>query len=79
MRKRSHLSPESCKVILQEEKLSTIFFHPNLHCITECYEDHKMVKHAQTIWRQQPANYLSVFYHFVGLAFKGLKTIIDFI
>ena len=32
-----------------------------------------MVKHTQTIRRQQPTNCLSVFDHFVGLAFKGLK------
>ena len=32
-----------------------------------------MVKHSQTIRRQQPTNYLSLFDHFVGLAFKGLK------
>ena len=31
-----------------------------------------MVKHTQTILRQQPKNCLSMFYHFVGLAFKGL-------
>ena len=32
-----------------------------------------MVKYTQTIRRQQPTNCLSVFEHFVGLAFKGLK------
>ena len=32
----------------------------------------KMVKHTQTIRRQQPTNCLSVFDHFVGLAFKGI-------
>ena len=32
-----------------------------------------MVKHTQTILRQQPTNCLSVFDHFVGLALKGLK------
>ena len=31
-----------------------------------------MVKHTQTIRRQQPTNCLSVFGHFVGLALKGL-------
>ena len=31
-----------------------------------------MVKHTQTICRQQPANRLSVFDHFVELAFKRL-------
>ena len=30
-----------------------------------------MVKHTQTIRRLLPTNYLSVFDHFVGLAFKG--------
>ena len=33
-----------------------------------------MVKHTQTIRRQ--TNCLSVFDHFVGLAFKGLKSAI---
>ena len=32
-----------------------------------------MVKHTQTIRRQQPTNCLSVFEHFVGLELKGLK------
>ena len=32
-----------------------------------------MVKHTQTIRRQQPTNCLSVFDHFVNLALKGLK------
>ena len=32
-----------------------------------------MVKHTQTIRRQQPTNCLSVFDHFVGLVLKGLK------
>ena len=31
-----------------------------------------MTKHTQTIRRQQPTNYLSVFGHFVGLAIEGL-------
>ena len=31
-----------------------------------------MVKHTQTIQRQQPTNCLSVFDHFVWLALKGL-------
>ena len=32
-----------------------------------------MVKHTQTIRRQQATNYLSVFDHFVGLTLKGLN------
>ena len=32
-----------------------------------------MVKHTQTIRRQQPTNWLRVFDHFVKLALKGLK------
>ena len=31
-----------------------------------------MVKHTQTIRRQQSTDYLSVLDHFVGLALKGL-------
>ena len=34
---------------------------------------HKIVKHTQTIRRQQPTNCLSMFDHFGGLALKGLK------
>ena len=33
---------------------------------------HKMVKYTQAICRQQPANCLSMFGHFMGLALKGL-------
>ena len=36
------------------------------------YQSHKMVKHTQTICRQQPTNCSSVFDNFVGLALKGL-------
>ena len=36
-------------------------------------QPYKMIKHTQTIHRQQPANCLSVFDHCVGLALKGLK------
>ena len=36
-------------------------------------QPHKVVKHIQTIRRQKPTNCLSVFDHFVGLAFKGLS------
>ena len=35
----------------------------------------KMIKHAQTIRRQQLANCLSVFDHFMGLALKELKDV----
>ena len=31
-----------------------------------------MVKHTQTIRRQQPTNCLGIFDHFVGLALKGI-------
>ena len=37
-----------------------------------------MVKHTQTIRRQQPTNCLSVFDHFVGLALKGLRLLTIF-
>ena len=36
-------------------------------------QPHKMVKHTQTIRRQKPTNWLSVFDHFMGLALKWLK------
>ena len=35
-------------------------------------QHHKMVKHTQSIRWQKPANFLSVFEHFVGLALNGL-------
>ena len=34
-----------------------------------------MFKHTQTICRQQPTDFLSVFDHFVELAVKGLNKI----
>ena len=33
-----------------------------------------MVKHTQTVRRQKPTKCLIVFYHFVGLVLKGLKS-----
>ena len=36
-------------------------------------QPHKMVKHTQTICRQQSTNCLSVFDNFVGFVLKGLK------
>ena len=36
-------------------------------------QPHTMVKHTETIRRQQLTNCLSVFDHFVGLALKWLK------
>ena len=38
---------------------------------------HKMVKHTQTIRRFLPTNCLSVFDHYVGLALKGLNSLIN--
>ena len=41
---------------------------------------HKMVKHTQnTILRQQPTSCVTVFDHFVGLAFKGLTVFDHFV
>ena len=37
---------------------------------------HKMMKHIQTIRRQELTNYLSEFDHFVELVLKGLKIFI---
>ena len=34
-------------------------------------QSHKMVKHAQTVRRQQPTNCLSVFDHFLDWRLKG--------
>ena len=36
-------------------------------------QPHEMVKHTQTIRRQKPTSYLSVFDYFVGLALEGLS------
>ena len=36
-----------------------------------------MVKHTQTIRRQQPTNFLSVFGYFAGLALKGLIILLN--
>ena len=38
-----------------------------------------MVKHTQTIRRLLPTNCLGVFYHFVGLALKGLNLILELV
>ena len=35
-------------------------------------QPHRMVRHTQTIRREQPTNCLSVFDHFAGLERKGL-------
>ena len=37
----------------------------------------KMVKHTQTICRQQPTYCLNVFDHFVGLTLKGLNWLVE--
>ena len=39
-------------------------------------QPHKMVKHPQTVRREQPRSCLSVLDHFVGLSLKGLITTI---
>ena len=41
------------------------------------HKSHKMVKHTQSIRRQQPKNCLSVSDHFVGLALKGLNLVFE--
>ena len=41
-------------------------------------QPHKMVNHIQTIRRLLAMNCLSVFDHFIGLAFKGLNTLPGF-
>ena len=38
------------------------------------HQSQKIVKHNQTIRRQQLTNCLSVFDHFVGLVLKGLRS-----
>ena len=43
------------------------------HILTFKHQAHKMVKHTQIIRRLLPTNYLSVFDHFLGLAFEGSK------
>ena len=40
-------------------------------------QPHKIIKHNQTIRRQQPRNFLNVFDHFVGLALKGLRCFLE--
>ena len=39
------------------------------------HQPHKMVKHIQTIRRQQPTNFLSVFDYFVGMVPKLLNLV----
>ena len=52
-----------------------VFIHSDVYQPFKCQID-KMVKHTQTIRRQQPTNCLSMFDHFVGLVVKGLKMLI---
>ena len=56
-------------------KTFMVFIHSDVYQPFKCQID-KMVKHTQTIRRQQPTNCLSMFDHFVGLAVKGLKMLI---
>ena len=51
--------------------LQGFLFH-FLFCESFKRQQHKMVKHTQTIRRQQPTNCLSVLDHFVGLPLKGI-------
>ena len=51
----------------------------NLHWRTFKHQNHKMVKHTETIRLQQATNYLNVFDYFVGLAVKVLTSKFDFI
>ena len=44
----------------------------SLLLLTLSRQPRKIVKHTQTIHREKPANYLSVFDHFLGLALKEL-------
>ena len=39
------------------------------------HQPHKIVKHTQTICRQQPTNCLNVFYHYVNLKFLNFLAI----
>ena len=48
-----------------------------LFTLTFKLQPHKMVKHTQIIRRQQPNNCLSVFDHYLGLALKGLTSIVS--
>ena len=59
----------------KESILKTLFrdtYHIYVYYPFKC-QPHKMVKHTQTIRCLLPANCLSVFDHFVGLALKVLK------
>ena len=47
-------------------------FKDNILTLTYYCQPHKMVKHTQTIRRQNLTNCLSVCDHFVGLALEGL-------
>ena len=56
--------------------VANIITNSNIEMHGQTWQDcqrHKLVKHNQTIHRQQPTNCLSVFDHFVGLARKGLR------
>ena len=54
------------------KELNFVRYETGENAITINNQLYKMVKHTQTICRQQPANCLTVFDHFVGLVLKGL-------
>ena len=59
------------EVVSANQSASPAKIDPLFHSVPT----HKMVKYTQTICRQKPTNYLSVFDHFVGLALIGLRNI----
>ena len=68
------LSRSELFTFYQYNALRTLKFFPEKKPILLTFkqQNHKIVKHTQTIRRQKPTNCLSVFGHFVGLALKEL-------
>ena len=53
-------------------KMISVYLDPLIESFNRL--SHKLFKHTQTIRRQQPTNFLSVFDHFVGSWLKGLMS-----
>ena len=63
--------------IHQEKTALWLFYAVHLNSLST--NPTKWFKHTQTIRRQELTNYISVLDHFVGLALKGLITILAII
>ena len=57
------------KIIIRNLILKNVMLSLAFKC-----QPHKMIKHTETIHRQQPTNCLNVFHNFMGSALKDLSS-----